>query len=46
MLQVGGDLDLGQEPLRSDDRGQLQLQDLQSDIALVLQILRKAESYS
>ena len=39
MLQVGGGLDLGEESLRADDRCQLGLEDLESDVAVVLQVL-------
>jgi hypothetical protein len=38
MTQVGGDLDLAQEPLGAENRGELGAQDLDCDEALVLQI--------
>ena len=41
MLQVGRGLDLGQEPLGSDHRRQLGLQNLERHLALVLQIVRQ-----
>ncbi len=39
MLQVGGDLDLGQESLGAEHRGQLRPQHLDRDLAVVLQVL-------
>ena len=39
MLQVRGGLDLDQEPLGADDGGQFGLQDLERDLAVVLQVL-------
>jgi hypothetical protein len=39
MLEVRGRLDLGQKALGSDDGGQLGLQDLEGDLALVLEVL-------
>ncbi len=39
MLQVGGDLDLGQEPVAPDDGRELRMQDLDGHLAAVLQVL-------
>ena len=39
MLQVGRDLDLGQEAFGSDHRSQLRLQDLESHLAIVLDVV-------
>ena len=39
MIQVGGDLDLGQEPFGTDNRSQLRLQDLEGHLAVVLDVL-------
>ncbi len=39
MLEVGCDLDLCQETLRTNDCGQFRLQDFEGDIPIVLQIL-------
>ena len=39
MLQVGGDLDLGEEAVAADDGTQLGMQDLDRDLAAVLQVL-------
>ena len=39
MLQVGGGLDLAQEPLGADDGGQLGPQHLERHLAVVLQVL-------
>ena len=43
MLQVGGDLDLLEEPLRADDRGQLGAQHLERHLAAVLEILGEVD---
>ena len=43
VLQVGGRLDLSQEPLGSDYRREFGLQDLQRDLALVLQVLGQVD---
>ena len=43
VLQLRGRLDLGEEPLTPDDGRQLGLQDLQRDLALVLQILGEVD---
>ena len=39
MLEIGGDLDLSKKAFGSDDSRQFRLQDLESDIAVVLQVL-------
>ena len=39
MLEVGRRLDLGQEALGADDRGQLRLQDFERDLTLVLEVV-------
>ena len=39
MLQVGDGLDLAQEPLGADHRGELGAQDLDGDLAVVLEVL-------
>ena len=39
MLEVGGGLDLGKEPLSTDDCGQLRLEHLECDLPLVLEIV-------
>ena len=41
MLEVGGELDLRQEPLGADDGGQLRAQELERDLAVVPEILRE-----
>ena len=38
MLQVGRDLDLGQEPLDAEHRAQLGIQDLERDLAVVAHV--------
>ena len=38
MLEVGGDLDLGEEALRAEDRCQFGAQDFHGHLALVLQV--------
>ncbi|HEV8600574.1 MAG TPA: hypothetical protein VGQ69_14535 [Gemmatimonadales bacterium] len=38
VLQVGGDFDFLEEPLGADDRGQLGAQNLESDLAAVLEV--------
>ena len=43
MLEVGGGLDLGQEPLGSDDGRELRAQDLDGDLAVVLEILGEVD---
>ena len=43
MLQGRDRLDLAQEPLGTDDRGELGLQDLDGDLAVVLEILREID---
>jgi hypothetical protein len=43
VLQVGGNLDLRQEPLGADHRGQLGLQNLHCHLAIVLEILREVD---
>ena len=39
MVQAGGDLDLAQEALGTDGSGQIRVQDLDRDLAVVLEIL-------
>ena len=39
VLEVGGDLDLGQEALAAEDGGELGVQDLDGDLAAVLEVL-------
>ena len=39
MLQVGGDLDLGEEPLGAEHGGELGLEDLDGDLAVVLEVV-------
>ena len=39
VLQVGDGLDLAQEPLGADHRGELRPEDLDGDLAIVLQVL-------
>ena len=43
MLELGGDLDLAQEPLGTDDRGELGMQHLDGDLAVVLEVLRQVD---
>ena len=43
MLEVGGELDLGQEPLGADDGGELRAQQLERDLAVVLEVLREVD---
>ena len=38
MLQAGGDLDLGEEAIAADDGAQLGMEDLDGDLAAVLQV--------
>ena len=39
MLQVGGGADLGEEPRAADDRGELGLEDLHGDLAVVPEVV-------
>ena len=39
MLQVGGGLDLGEEPLGAEDGGELGVQHLERDLAVVLEVV-------
>jgi hypothetical protein len=39
VLEIGGELDLLEEPLRADDGGQLGVQHLDGDVAVVLEVL-------
>jgi hypothetical protein len=39
VLQIGGDLDLGQEPLGADDGGKLRLEHFDGDLPVVLQVM-------
>ena len=41
VLEVGGELDLGQEPLGADHGRELRAQQLERDLAVVLQVLRE-----
>ena len=43
VLEVGGGLDLAQEPLGADDRGQLGPQHLDRDLAVVLEVLGEVD---
>jgi hypothetical protein len=43
VLEVGRRLDLGQEPLGSDDRRELGLQDLDRDLALMPEIVGQVD---
>ena len=43
VLQVGGDLDLGQEPLAADHGGELGVQHLDGDLAAVPQVLGEVD---
>ncbi len=43
VLEVRGRLDLAEEPLGSHHGGWLRLQDLQRDLALVLQVVRQVD---
>ena len=43
MTEVGGRLDLGQEAFGSDHGGQLRLQNLQRDLALVLEVVGQVD---
>ena len=43
VLQVGRDLDLGEEPLDADDRAELRLQDLERDLAVVPDVAREID---
>ena len=39
VLEVGGELDLGEEPLGADDGGELRAQNLERDLAVVPEVL-------
>ncbi len=43
VLERRGDLDLAEEPLAAQDGGQLGLQQLDGDVAVVLQVLREED---
>ena len=43
MLQAGGDLDLGEEAVAADDGAQLGVQDLDGDLAAVLEVLGEVD---
>ena len=43
MLEAGGDLDLGEEAIAADDGAQLGVQDLDGDLAAVLQVLGEVD---
>ena len=43
MLEIGGELDLGQEPLGPDDGGQLGAEDLEGDLAVVAEVLGQVD---
>ena len=43
MLQVGGGLDLGQEPLRAEDRRELGPEHLERDLPVVPQVVREVD---
>jgi len=44
MLQIGGDLDLGQEPIGAEHGSELGLENLHRDLAVVFQVLREIHS--
>ncbi len=44
VLQIGRRLDLGQEPLGADHRGEFRPQHLERDLAVVLQVLGEVDS--
>ena len=43
VLQVGGELDLGQEPLGADDRGELGPQHLERHLAVVPEVVGEVD---
>ena len=43
MLQGGDGLDLAEEPLGADDRGELRAQHLDRDLAVVLEVVREID---
>ena len=43
MLQVGGELDLGQEPLGAEHGAELGVQHLDRDLAVVLEVVREVD---
>ena len=43
VLEIGGDLDLAQEPLGADDRRQFRPEHLDGDVAVVLEVLRQVD---
>ncbi len=43
MLEIGGGLDLGEEPLGADHRGQLGPEDLDGDLALVPEVVGEVD---
>ena len=43
MLQVGRDLDLGEEAIHAEHRAELGLEHLERDLALVLDVLREVD---
>ena len=43
VLQAGGELDLGQEPITADNGGELRVQHLDGDLATVLEVLRQVD---
>ena len=43
MLEAGGDLDLGEEAVAADDGAQLGVQDLDGDLAVVLEVLGEVD---
>ena len=43
MLEVGGDLDLGEEAVAADDGAELGMQDLDGDLAAVLEVFGEVD---
>ena len=44
MIESRGELDLSQETIRAEGRGEIRMKNLQSDDAIVLAILREIDS--
>ena len=43
MLEAGGDLDFGEEALRAERRGELRLEHLERDVAIVLEVVSEVD---
>ena len=43
MLEIGGDLDLGEEAFGADDGAEFGLEDLDGDLAVVLEVVREVD---